>query len=159
MDSEPGDGATFSVYLPAATGKLAEKWPEDDKQAAPGGSGTVMIVEDEAAVLRVASEVLQRQGYNVLEASNGHEAVWLAQERASERIDLLVTDVVMPLMGGAQLASRMSDLHPEANVLFTSGYPGDQLLNEGLPYHNVRFLPKPYTQDSLTSEVRLALES
>ena len=86
-------------------------------------------------------------------------AIWLARERANEKIDLLVTDVVMPLMGGTQLATRISDLHPETSVLFTSGYPGDHLLNEGLQYQNVKFLPKPYTQASLTSKVRQVLES
>ena len=124
VDSEPGNGATFAVYLPRATGQCSEEWPKDGERNAPGGSETVMIVEDELAVLRVASEVLRQHGYTVLEASNGHEAIWLAQERAKETIDLLVTDVVMPLMGGTQLASRMADLHPETSVLFTSGYPG-----------------------------------
>jgi CheY-like chemotaxis protein len=159
VDSEPGHGATFSVYLPRATGKCLEERPEDGEGNAPGGSETVLVVEDEVAVLRVASEILRRHGYTVLEASNGHEAIWLAQERANEKIDLLVTDVVMPLMGGTQLATRMSDLHPETGVLFTSGYPGDHLLEEGLQHQNVRFLPKPYTQESLTANVRLALES
>jgi CheY-like chemotaxis protein len=159
IDSEPGNGATFAVYLPRATGQSVEEWPEDGAKHAPGGSETVMIVEDEVAVLKVAGEVLRQRGYTVLEASNGHEAIWLAQEPANEKIDLLVTDVVMPLMGGTQLATRMSDLHPETSVLFTSGYPSDHLLDEGLQYQNVQFLPKPYTQDSLTSNVRQALES
>ena len=159
IDSEPGSGSTFAVYIPRATGQSSEECAEDGEKHTPRGSETVMIVEDEISVLRVASEVLRRQGYTVLEASNGHEAIWLAQEPANEKIDLLLTDVVMPLMGGTQLATRMSDLHPETSVLFTSGYPGDQLLDEGLQYQNVRFLPKPYTQDSLTSNVRQALES
>ena len=159
VDSEPGNGATFSVYMPRATGHCPDEGPEEREENAAGGSETVMIVEDEVAVLKVASEILRRHGYTVLEASNGHEAIWLAQERANERIDLLVTDVVMPLMGGPQLATQMADLHPETSVLYTSGYPGDHILDEGLQSQAVRFLPKPYNQDSLTFKVRQALES
>ena len=93
------------------------------------GSETVLLVEDEPLVRQVAARVLRQQGYSVLEASYGHEALGMAKERQGEQIHLLLTNIVMPLMGGKELAQRLRDTHPETSVLYPESTEGGRLVS------------------------------
>ena len=104
MRSEPGKGTTFEIYLPRMEGGAVEEVEDAGSDELPGGTETVLLVEDEPSVRGVAACVLRQQGYTVLEATNGEEAVRVASEHGGDRVHLLLTDVVMPKMGGVELA-------------------------------------------------------
>jgi signal transduction histidine kinase len=156
--SEPGQGATLEIYLPRE-GAAVKEVPVSDSPRLPRGTETVLLVEDEPSVRRLAAEVLQRQGYKVLEADNGEEALRVAQEHGGERIHLLLTDIVMPRMGGKVLAERLTSLFPNIIPLFTSGYAGDDLTSSEDPEALVPFLAKPFLPASLARKVREVLDS
>lgn len=154
--SEPDNGTTVQVYLPAV----------QDNGIAPEGSGagysevgteTVLLVEDEQGLRRLARRVLQSKGYTVLEASGSQEAIQLVESHPG-RIDLLLTDVVMPRMGGPELAEILRPRFPLMKVLFSSGYTDDAVLRHGLLQEKLAFLQKPYTPIALTRKVRQVLD-
>jgi two-component system cell cycle sensor histidine kinase/response regulator CckA len=158
--SELGRGASFTLHFP----RVASEGGLPDAAAgvgAPellrGGSETVLLVEDEDAVRRVAMQLLGRLGYEVLQAADGDEALALARAR-KERIDLLLTDVVMPGMNGRQLAERLCPLHPETKVLYTSGYSEGAIAQNGALDEDVAFLSKPYTLLVLGRKLREVLD-
>ncbi len=156
VESDVGRGTIFAIYLPQVAA-AAEQEPVHDAPAAARGRETILVVEDEDALRDLVRVVLNRHGYAVFEARNGEEAVALAS-RSSSRIDLLVSDVVMPKMGGFELAQRLSPLRPEMKVLFVSGYTDDDVASlcsfkEGMP-----FLQKPFTPDALALKVREVLD-
>ena len=158
VDSAPGQGTTISVYLPRAD-LTVDPLPEpDDSDGLLEGSETVLLVEDEPSVRSVASRILRDQSYTVLEASNGHEALSLARAYAGDEIHLLMTDVVMPLMGGEELAQRLGEIHPETKVLYTSGYTDGAMISNRVPQLEVAFIPKPFTPTVLARKVREVLE-
>ena len=126
----------------------------DDLRSLPRGIETVLLVEDEPAVRRSVALVLREQGYTVLEASNGVQALNVAEEQTGEPVDLLLTDVVMPLMGGRELCSKMRDRYPTTKVLYTSGYPGDDIVEGELVKPGTGFLEKPFTPVALAEMVR-----
>jgi PAS domain S-box-containing protein len=150
--SEPGQGARFEVYLPRHNepGQVAAPVP---REPAPGGHETVLLVEDDDAVRDFARFVLMKLGYRVLEASDGPQAIKLAEE-FREPIDLLVCDVVMPHMNGVEVARRLTAARPGMKVLHVSGYPGHAERGSALS----RFLPKPFDQGGLARAVRNALD-
>jgi two-component system cell cycle sensor histidine kinase/response regulator CckA len=157
VDSEPGEGTTVRVYLPvtterASTGRSMPGLPT------PGGSEVLLVVEDEEAVRSLTRRVLTRGGYHVIEAREGREAMLVASE-FPDHIDLLVTDVVMPEMGGVELARDLTALRPRLKVLFVSGYTDDAILRHGVLDHQVSFLQKPFTIDGLLRIVRDVLDS
>ena len=158
MDSVLGQGSTFRVYLPsvAAPGETA---PSDQQQAVEirQGHETVLVVEDENAVRRVLSQVLQQNGYTVIEASNGKEALKIANELRDGEIDLLLTDVVMPVLGGRALANEFKGLHPSAKILYTSGYTDDETVRSGSLDSNSAFMRKPFTLSTLSQSVHALL--
>lgn len=123
---------------------------------ASNASRTVLVVDDDAPVLRVASKVLQRVGYEVLEANGGAEALELAEERGGA-IDLLLTDVVMPGMGGRELSQEMTARYPEVRVLFMSAYTEDEVILQGVRVAEVDFISKPFTVEGLRAKVREVL--
>jgi two-component system cell cycle sensor histidine kinase/response regulator CckA len=153
--SEPGQGTTFKVYLPAVTGAADAPRP-----ALPTGDlrghETVLLVEDEEQVRVLASHLLRRLGYTVLEARRAGEAITLASEHRGE-IDLLLTDVIMPEMGGRLLAERVLAERPDIRVLFMSGYTDDAIVHHGVLDAGMAFLQKPLTPDSLARRVREVL--
>jgi response regulator RpfG family c-di-GMP phosphodiesterase len=124
----------------------------------PRGEETVLLAEDEPSVRELTSLMLRRQDYNVLEASNGIEALGLAEERPSEKIHLLLTDVIMPHMGGKELAEQLQAIHPETRVLYTSGYTDETILNQGLDGAAIQFIQKPFSPPELTRKVREVLD-
>jgi CheY-like chemotaxis protein len=154
VQSEPGQGTTFKIYLPRADA------PEEEAPSAPAatdlprGSETVLLVEDEASVRELVRECLAALGYTVLEAGGGAAALELSQAHGAP-IHLLVTDMVMPEMGGRELAERLQASRPEARVLYISGYMDvdHEALTEGMA-----FLQKPFTIDRLSRKVREALD-
>ncbi|MFW5989373.1 MAG: transporter substrate-binding domain-containing protein [Desulfosudaceae bacterium] len=159
--SEPGDGATFRIYLPRHRGKTGGEEAEKTPPPLPRGRGeTVLIVEDEDSILRLARRVLEKTGYTVLEASGPNRALELAAEHSGEsaRIDLLITDVVMPEMNGRELAEKMQDLYPGLEVLYMSGYTADVIARRGVLGSGVNFIQKPFTNQNLAVKVRQVLD-
>jgi PAS domain S-box-containing protein len=158
--SEPGQGTAFRIYLPRVTDSV-EPAPRRGSQAEiPRGTETILIVEDEPEVRALAVLVLHELGYRMLEAANGEEALQLAEAGPGQQpIHLLVTDVVMPRMGGPHLAEALASRHPETKVLFISGYPDDTLVKHGTVPSNLAFLPKPFTPSALARRVREVLDA
>jgi CheY-like chemotaxis protein len=156
--SEPGLGTTFKIYLPRVEEKMTAIPRRDDIGYMPKGDETVLLVEDEPLVRGLAIRVLREQGYNVLEAANGIEALNVAQEHASEKIHLLLTDVIMPKMGGKELADRLKTFRPRIKVLFTSGYTDQAIVQRGLLNPDFSFLEKPFSPSGLVRQVREVLD-
>ena len=129
--SELDHGTTFKIYLPRVEEEASTLLHGDDKRSLPQGSETVLLVEDDLSVRGLVVQVLRENGYNLLEAANGNEALRMAQEYAGE-IHLLLTDVVMPQMGGKELADRLKTLRPNIKVLFTSGYTDNAIVHHGV---------------------------
>jgi signal transduction histidine kinase/ActR/RegA family two-component response regulator len=161
VESAPGRGATFRIYLPrieAAIDTVEPIEPPAVRSIRRGGSETVLLVEDEEEVRALAAEVLQGQGYTLLEAAHPHEALRLA-ERWTARIHLLLTDVVMPRMSGRQLADRLAGVRPAMKILYMSGYTDDIIARDGLLDPGTPLLAKPFTPDVLAEKVRAVLDA
>ena len=158
VESEPYRGTTFSVFLPQAYEEIGASPAPMDRAVLSTGSETILLVEDEPSVRDVVAKILREQGYSVLEASNGVEAIQLAQERADDEIAVLLTDVIMPVVGGVQLARQFAKLHPETRVVYTSGYSQDEVSQYGALDPGAAFVPKPFTPAALTSKIREALD-
>jgi PAS domain S-box-containing protein len=157
VDSEPGQGTTFKVYLPRVDEPARAGPSHDGVGVPPRGSETVLLVEDDDGVRALSRHVLQASGYRVLEASAGSEALHRFRRSASS-IDLLVTDVVMPGLGGTQLAERLRALQPGLKVLYLSGYADDAVVRHGILQAQVNFLQKPFTPAALARKVREVLD-
>jgi PAS domain S-box-containing protein len=156
VQSEKGRGTTIAIDLPTTT-RLAERLDEPEPSSA-GGSETVLLVEDEPLVRDIMARALGKAGYRVLVAGDAHEALAVARAGAG-RIDLLVTDVVMPGLSGPDLAEEMLARHPGLRVLFVSGYTQDAIGCDGVLQANVEFLQKPFRMGALLARVRSVLES
>ena len=155
--SEVGIGTTIKIYLPRIEEEAVKPEKEDRLTDLPGGTETILLVEDEESVRDLCVRILERLGYRVLQARNGTEAI--AEARGyGDRIDLLLTDVVMPGMNGAELATQLVLQHPEMKVLFTSGYTDDAIVRHGVLDEGVSFIGKPYTPSSLARKVREVLD-
>jgi PAS domain S-box-containing protein len=157
LTSHPGQGTTFDIYLPAVA-EAVETQVEPEHVGQPtGGSETILLAEDDTAVRQLAAKVLRQWGYTVLEARDGDEALGVARSQR-ERIDLLVTDVVMPGLGGRALAVKVSEDNPSLRVLYASGYTADQLVQRD-GRARVSFLAKPFLPLDLVRKVREVLDS
>jgi len=155
--SEPGQGATFKVYLPRVEPGGEPVAARPSPARALGGTETILLAEDEAAVRNLARRVLEKHGYKLLLAATGRDGVQLATQHAGP-IDLLVTDVVMPEMGGRELAQRLAALQPGLKVLYLSGYTDDMIVRHGVLEAGVAFLQKPFTPDTLLRKIREVLD-
>jgi two-component system cell cycle sensor histidine kinase/response regulator CckA len=157
--SEPGQGATFKIYLPRVEEELDGVMQlHHDADSYPKGSETILLVEDEAPVRDLAVRLLNQQGYTVWEAANGKEALRIVHEHAGEKIHLLLTDVVMPQVGGKVLAERLKISMPDLKVLFTSGYTDEAIVHHGVLAAGINFLQKPFSLAILTQKVREVLD-
>jgi CheY-like chemotaxis protein len=155
--SEPEQGATFKVYLPRVDDVVPSSRPSAGAAPAARTGETVLLVEDDAKVRRLTGHILQSAGYLVLEAGDGADALRVG-ERERGPINLLVTDVVMPILGGRQLAERLRALHPETRVLYLSGYTDDAVVRHGMLESESAFLPKPFSAVVLAHKVREVLD-
>lgn len=155
--SEVGHGTTFKFYLPRIDARPAASAAQRKQSLIPGGTETILLVEDEDAVRALTRHVLSNCGYRILEARDGNEAMILAKQHDG-RIDLLVTDVVMPRIGGRELATRLTEMLPGLKVLFLSGYTDDAIVRHGILEAEVSFLQKPFTPSSLAAKIREVLD-
>jgi signal transduction histidine kinase/ActR/RegA family two-component response regulator len=160
LDSTPGAGATFRVFLPALADETCVPIPEVREQSVVSAAGTetILVVEDDASIRTLTARVLREQGYRVLEAADGLEALEVASRHAG-RIDLVVSDVVMPGMGGVPLVERLSRSRPAAKILFISGYSDDEAMRRGMLRARAAFLAKPFTPETIARRVREVLDS
>ena len=158
VDSELGNGTTFKVLLPRVEDRAQAVAQNTSSEGSRKGWETILLVEDEESVRRLILELLNAHGYTVLEAADGIAALNIAQ-RAHGKIDLLLTDVVMPGMSGTQVAEKVTALHPETKVLYMSGYTDFAVEHHQIPQQGRLLLRKPFTQQSLARKVREALET
>ena len=156
--SEPRIGSTFKIYLPRVDAEVSLEETSGATSQLPSGSETVLLVEDDRAVRMLASEMLQMNGYKVLPARDGPEALELIRGH-NRPIHLLLTDVVMPQMSGRQLAESIAGIHPEIRVLYMSGYTDGVIAHHGVLDDGVAYLQKPFTADCLARKVREVLDS
>jgi PAS domain S-box-containing protein len=154
--SEVGRGTTFKIYLPRVNENAQEYRRSSETEEAPNGTETILLVEDEEMVRRLARQILATQGYQVLEATNGEAALEMC-ERHQGPIDLLLTDVIMPEISGPELAERLHKLRPELPVLFMSGYTDDAIVHHGVLEEGANFIQKPFAPDVLAKKVKQAL--
>jgi two-component system, cell cycle sensor histidine kinase and response regulator CckA len=155
VDSEPGRGTTFRIYLPLADGKPTPV--SDPRLQASRGTETILVVEDDEDVRDVATGSLELHGYDVITAFDGREALRIAQN-TRERIDLVLTDVVMPNISGSELARQLRQQFPQIKVLFMSGHHEDAVVRDGVLGATLNFIQKPYTPLSLAQKVREVLD-
>jgi PAS domain S-box-containing protein len=155
VHSEPGQGTTFKVYLPRTEDAAADAGMPEAVPAVRGKE-TVLVVKDQAEVRKYAAAALEAYGYRVIQAESAAEAL-LVCEREADRIDLVLTDVVMPNLSGRELAHRLEKRWPEIKVLFMSGYTGDAIMHHGAPMEGTEYIPKPFGPDQLAIKVREVL--
>jgi CheY-like chemotaxis protein len=144
--SELGKGTNFNIYLPAVV-----------ETKMPGGNETVLIVDDEESVRSLAVRVLSRLGYKVMEATNGREACLLC-EKMDGKFDLIVTDVLMPIMGGIEMAKKLNEKWTDIKILYMSGYSANTIIHEGILDPGFSFLQKPFVQNTIAQKVREILD-
>jgi CheY-like chemotaxis protein len=158
VQTAPGQGTTFHVDLPRALERVDGAEARDRGPETPGGRETILLVEDEVQVRRLAGAVLRQRGYEVLEAPGGPEAIQLAGEYHG-RIDALVTDVVMPQMRGTEVARALTAMRPALKVLYMSGYTDDDRFRQEAGSEAFAFLAKPFTPTALARRVREVLDA
>ncbi|MCK4504952.1 MAG: PAS domain S-box protein [Candidatus Aegiribacteria sp.] len=156
--SEPGEGTTFRIYLPRHAGKAAQIQKKDPAEPVRRGHETILLVEDEPAILKMATTMLERQGYTVLAATLPGEAIRLAGEY-EKGINLLMTDVVMPEMNGRDLAENILLFYPDIKRLFMSGYTANVIAHRRVLDEGVNFIQKPFSMQDLATKVREVLDS
>jgi two-component system, cell cycle sensor histidine kinase and response regulator CckA len=157
VESEPGRGSRFAIYLPAVAERAESLTREHPGPELPRGSETVLVVEDEDSVRELTEQILRHLGYRVLSAPDGHAALQAAGQ-SGERIDVLLTDVVMPGMNGRELAEALVKIQPGVRPLFTSGYTEDVVVHHGVAADGLAFLGKPYSAHALAVKLRDVLD-
>jgi CheY-like chemotaxis protein len=155
--SEVGRGTTFRLYLPRLPEQAEESAMAPAAAAPAGGTETVLLAEDAASLREMIAEILSSRGYRVLAADSGEKALDLARAHAGP-IELLLTDMVMPGISGAELAERMHEARPEARILFMSGYTDDVMVQRGILAEETVLLQKPFASEALLRKVREVLD-
>jgi two-component system cell cycle sensor histidine kinase/response regulator CckA len=155
--SDPGQGTTFKIFLPRYVGKAEQVRMNGEERPELHGNETILVVEDEPAILDVITELLEIEGYTVVASSIPGEAIRLAREHPGE-IHLLITDVIMPEMNGRDLARNLLALYPHLKRLFMSGYTADIIAHHGVLEEGVHFIQKPFSAQNLATKVRDVLD-
>lgn len=150
--SEPGVGTTFKIYLPRIREEAPEETAEQNAQSIQRGSHTILLVEDEETVRRLVKRTLEKNGYRVLAASQGDEAIELSAAHKGP-IHLLITDVILPKISGRQTAEQITAQRPKTRVLFMSGYTNDAVVQHGILEPGIEFIPKPFSSEVLLRKV------
>ena len=157
--SEPDHGTTFKIYLPHLTGTKKQQESLTGKRDPMGGAETILLVEDEESLRKMAGRILEGYGYSVIEATDGMDALEITTKGDRLKIDLLVTDVVMPEMGGKELADKLTAEYPRLSVLYISGYTDNAIAHHGVLDEGVSLLQKPFSPQSLAEKVRGVLDN
>jgi CheY-like chemotaxis protein len=157
VDSEIGRGSNFKIYLTRVKGDIEEEGKERTSVGEVGGSETVLIVEDNDSLRKLARTVLKQNGYEVLEAENGEDALRVGEAHDGP-IELMITDVVMPKMSGKETAERLQPLYPQMKVIYMSGYTDNAIVHCGVLAPGLNFLEKPFTPEGLARKVREVLD-
>jgi CheY-like chemotaxis protein len=157
LQSEPGAGTTFRIYLPRVTAAPAPAHEPVSLAERPRGSETILLAEDDASVRKLVADTLESLGYRVLSAPDGQVAVSVARSYPGE-IHVLLSDFVMPMVGGRELAAELKSITPDLKVVFMSGYAGHTVTEKDLELADVYFLQKPFSMDLLASTVRTVLD-
>ncbi len=157
-NSEPDQGTTFQIYLSAIeeTEKKQERFPE--RQDILSGDESILLVEDEESLRKMAGKILKRYGYSVIEAKDGIEALEISSKGDRLKIDLLVTDVVMPGMGGKELADKLTEDYPKLDVLYISGNTDNAIAHHGVLDEGISLFQKPFSSQSLAGNAREVLD-
>jgi CheY-like chemotaxis protein len=156
VDSAPGAGTRFRIYLPQVEGESAQPAAVPVALNNQTGRGTILLVEDDESVRRLGRRILEGAGYRILEAADGAEALAVAEAWQGD-FDLVITDVIMPAMSGQVLSAQLRDRSPNLRILYVSGYTDDAILQHGQLLPNTGFLQKPFTPSSLIQRVQHAL--
>ena len=154
---EQGKGTTFKIYLPRVNEPLEEIRKKVSKEELPRGDETILIVEDEEEVRKLAGKILERQGYRILETFNGNDAL-VACERHQSPIHLMLADIVMPGMSGSELGKLLKPLYPDIKTLYMSGYTDNAIVRHGVLEKGVNYIQKPFTMEGLAKKVREVLD-
>jgi PAS domain S-box-containing protein len=154
--TEPGTGTTFKIYLPRVAAPADPLPVAEPMSVSAGGKETILVVEDERSVRALVRKTLESKGYTVLEAEAGVEAVEIARTLP---VNLVLTDMVLPGIGGSEIAARILEIHPDVKVLYTSGYTDDAIVRRGLLERGAAFIEKPFTPNALARRVREILDS
>ncbi len=159
VTSEKDKGTDISILLPRSFEEPAAHAFENTLDEIPGGSETILVAEDEGTVRRMIKRVLSRQGYTILEANNGEEALRLIEKTGADSISLVLTDVIMPQMGGSELFQNIEKEAPDMKVLFMSGYTDESILTDGFISGGLNFLKKPFSPADILNKVREVIDS
>jgi two-component system cell cycle sensor histidine kinase/response regulator CckA len=159
VQSELGKGTTFKIYFPRVEQAVAMSAKPVGSGLSPRGTETLLLVEDDPSVRHLACSILEGQGYTVLRANNGQDALHVAREHKGPPIRLVVTDVIMPQMNGKVMAEWLKATYPDLKILFTSGYTDDAIAQHGVLEAGVAFLSKPYAPATLARKVRAMLDN
>ncbi len=155
--SEPGVGSTFRIYFPRYINASGEAKPSEHNGTVLQGSGVVMLVEDEPAIMRITKRMVEKMGFEVICAGNPREAIQIAKDYVGE-IKLLITDVIMPEMNGRDLTKNITAIHPKIKSLFMSGYTANVIAHQSILDADVHFISKPFTLKELSDKIQEALE-
>ena len=158
VESESGQGTTFKIYWPSSKSNLQKVIKTKESRPMPGGEEVILLVEDEKATRHLAWSILRHAGYTVIEAENGWEALEKAKDLQGS-IDLVFTDIVMPVMGGKELSEKLSSIYPQVEFLFTSGYLSDRVDRDDDIFDDKRFVDKPYGVSELLIKIRQLLDN
>jgi two-component system, cell cycle sensor histidine kinase and response regulator CckA len=154
--SEPGRGSTLKLYFPAVPAAPLPAAPAPESRAVAPGGATILVVEDDPVVRAMARRALSEAGYTVLEAGNGREALDVAAVESS--LDVVLTDLAMPGIGGRELARRLREQRPDLPIVYMSGYTDDEVIRRGLLDSGVPFLEKPMSPETLLGKIRQVLD-
>ena len=157
VNSHPSRGTTFEILLPAVPGGEHTRPTPPEPLESLRGSETILVAEDEPGLRKLVQETLEQFGYKVLQAGDGDEALRVLEQHGP--VHLLLTDVIMPLMGGRQLAERVISLQPATKVVYMSGYTDDTLAFYGLPWADADYIQKPFTPLALAEKLRQSLST